>query len=285
MTTAATRTVVLLGHPVDHSLSPRIHSAAFAAAGIDAVYVTADVAPGQVPAAVDGLRALRLLGANVTIPHKQRVAEVLAEAQDRGSRLTADAALAGAVNTLYWDDDTLVGANTDISGLVRILRDDIGVGGGDTIEIFGSGGSARAAAVAAGQLGLRVRVTARRTDAAATVATLAARAGSAVPESPAGTPGAAAPATDARPRVVVNATPLGMHGEPLPPPYLALATDQTALDLVYAPSTTPFVTAARQRGARAIDGRTLLVAQAADSFTCWTGRTAPTEVMTAAVSG
>jgi shikimate dehydrogenase len=264
VTTARTRTVVLLGHPVDHSRSPQIHTAAFAATDVDAVYVTADVPPDQLPAAVAGIRALGLLGANVTIPHKQALPVLV-------DRLTAEAELVGAVNTLFWDDGALVGDNTDATGLVGVLRDDVGLAAGDVVEIFGAGGVARAAAVAAGRLGARMKVTARRPDAAAEVAALAARAGA---QAAGGEPA----------RVIVNATPLGMHGEPLPDVYLELDPGQTALDLVYGADTTPFVAAARARGVPAFDGLGLLVAQAAGSFTRWTQRAAPVAAMRAAVS-
>lgn len=277
MTTARTRTVVLLGHPVAHSLSPRLHTAAFAAAGVDAVYVTADVAPDAVADAVAGVAALGLLGANVTIPHKQQVARILDRWSREGrARLSDGARLAGAVNTLYRVDGQVAGDNTDITGLGRILTGDIGVQAGETLEIFGAGGVARATAVAAGRLGLRVLVTARRPPAAADVAALAVEAGGAVPD---GTARVDAPV----PRVVVNCTPLGMHGEALPDRYLHLRAGQVALDLVYAPTDTPFVAAARRRGAVAVDGRRLLLAQAADSFRHWTGRPAPVAAMEAAL--
>lgn len=271
MTTARTRTVVLLGHPVTHSRSPQIHTAAFTAAGIDAVYVTADVASEHLGSAVAGIRSLGFLGANVTVPHKQAVAELL-------DALTPEADFAGAVNTIFWSDDTLTGDNTDISGLIRVLRDDIGVSADTRVEIFGAGGVARAAAVACGRLGLRVVVTARRAEAAAVVASLAARAGAQV-----GQMSKSQPSGGARADVVVNATPLGMHGEPLPDAYMRLEADQVALDLVYADQDTPFVDAARKHGARAWDGLGLLVAQAADAFERWTQVPAPVEAMAASV--
>lgn len=280
MTTAATRTVVLLGHPVAHSRSPQIHTAAFAAAGIDAVYVTADVPPARLPEAVAAVRALGWLGANVTVPHKQAAAGLV-------DALTPEAELVGAVNTIFWSDDRggarLMGDNTDASGLVRVLEEDVRLRPGDTVEIFGAGGVARAAAVAAGRVGARVRVSARRPEAAASVAALAASAGAQV-RPPVDEDVGVQPGT-VRPRVVVNATPLGMHGEALPDDYMRLEPDQVALDLVYADEPTPFVRAARSRSARAFDGLGLLVAQAAGAFERWTGRAAPYEEMARAARG
>lgn len=261
MTTARTRLLVLLGHPVAHSLSPQIHSAALAASDIDAVYVATDVHPDDLADAVTGLRTLGFLGANLTVPHKVP-ALALADA------VTAEAEGIGAANTLYWDDGRLTADNTDARGLEWSLRTEVGVEPGDQVLIFGAGGAARAAAVAFGRLGAAVRVRARRPVAAAEIDDLARRHG----------------ATDGdarqRPGIVVNATPLGLAGERLPDDLMTLDPAQVALDLIYRP--TPFLQAAAERGATAVDGLGMLVGQAAASFERWTGADAPLEAMQAA---
>lgn len=262
-TSASTRLLCVLGHPVGHSLSPALHSAAIAAAGLDAVYLAFDVAPGALDQAVDGLVALAFLGANVTIPHK-------AAALARADVATEEAAFIGAANTLYWDDQGRLAAdNTDAAGLIGVLRDDCAVQAGDPVCLFGSGGAARAAAVALGRLGAAVTVRARRADAAAAIADLARRAGGSAP-------GAGAP------RVVINATPLGRHGERLPEDLMALGAHQVALDLNYGP-TSPFLAEAAARGAVAVDGLGMLVGQAEAAFARWTGSPPPAGVMRAAV--
>lgn len=266
--TASTRLVCLLGHPVAHSLSPQIHNAAFVAAGVDAVYVAFDVDPTEVAEAVAGLRALGALGANVTVPHKRAVWEQV-------ERRTPEAELIGAANALFWGetlprDDDLVADNTDARGLQTVLETDVHLEASDAVLLFGAGGAARAAAVALGRIGARVRVEARRTEAARVVTDLAVRAG-------------ASRALDGEPpRCVINATPLGLHGEPLPDYLMALGPGQVALDLVYGPSDTPFLAAARACGALAFDGLGMLVAQAGLAFTRWTGLQPPIEVMRAA---
>ena len=161
--------------------------------------------------------------------------------------------------------------NTDAVALRTVLRDDAGVIAGDQAVIVGAGGAARAAAVALGRLGAAVSVHARRPGASADVVALALRAGA--PEATAYRGGVAAP-----PKVVINATPLGWHGEALPDPWLHLVPGQVALDLTYGRDT-PFLHAARRRGAAAIDGLAMLVGQAALAFERWTGVTAPTQVM------
>src|SRR5919201_1505965 len=106
MITATTRLVALLGQPVDHSLSPRMQNAAFAARALDWAYVACDVEADALPTAMAGLRAFGFAGANVTIPHKGAVAELCDELDDLSRRR-------GSVNTLVFRDDRIVGANTD----------------------------------------------------------------------------------------------------------------------------------------------------------------------------
>jgi shikimate dehydrogenase len=261
-TTAKSRLVCLLGHPVAHSVSPQIHSAAFAATGFDGVYVACDVPPDELETALSGLRALAFLGANVTVPHKRAVWDLVDER-------TREAEHVGAVNTLFWDEHRVVGDNTDALGLGDVFEQDLGLQTGDDVVLVGAGGAARAVAVALGRAGARVEVVARREDAAIEVAALARRFGAAV-----------GPAD--RPRVVINATPLGLHGEALPARFMALGRGQIALDLVYGTALTPFLRAAEDGGARALDGLGMLVAQAARSFERWTGQDAPLPAMRAA---
>jgi shikimate dehydrogenase len=254
--------VWLFGHPVAHSVSPQIHNAGLAEAGVDAVYLAADVAPDNLRRAVEGLRALGAAGANVTVPHKQAVGEHL-------DGITDEAEAVGAVNTLYWDGGRLVGDNTDAAGLGDVLAGELGIGSGDGVAVHGAGGAARAVAVAAGRLAAALSVTARRPDRADEVAALGRSCG-------------ARPLGGQRPRVLVNATPLGLHGEALPTEWMHPETDQVALDLVYGVGDTPFLTAARQAGADGRDGLGMLVAQAGRAFTRWTGLAAPLPAMQAA---
>lgn len=154
-----TRVVALLGRPVAHSRSPALHNAWFAAAGLDWVYVALEVAEAHQDRAVDAVRALGLAGANVTVPLKERVVGSV-------DRLEPDAALTGAVNTLWWEGRRLVGANTDVAGFVASVRE-VGVDPrGRRAVVVGAGGAARAAVVGLLRDGADVRVAARRPDAA-----------------------------------------------------------------------------------------------------------------------
>jgi shikimate dehydrogenase len=262
---ASTRLVCLLGHPVVHSVSPQIHNAAFQAAGVDALYVAFDVQPTDVTAAVAGLRALGLLGANVTVPHKRAVWEQM-------EKRTFEAELIGAANTLFWEDNDLVADNTDARGLQAVLETDVDLQADDLVVLFGAGGAARAAAVALGRIGACIRVEARRAEAAQVITDLAVNSG-------------AGRAKDGeQPRCVINATPLGLHGERLPDHFMGLGPDQVALDLIYGVADTPFLAAAREGGAVALDGLGMLLAQAGLAFTRWTGLQPPMEVMRAAAA-
>jgi shikimate dehydrogenase len=129
-----TRTVGIIGWPVRHSLSPAIHNAAFAALGLDWVYVPLPVAPGEAGGALAALRTLRFAGANVTMPHKTDIADAV-------DSLTDDARRLRAVNTLVIDDDAVAGHNTDTPGFERFLRRDAGFDpAGRTALIYGAGG-------------------------------------------------------------------------------------------------------------------------------------------------
>src|ERR687884_117664 len=153
MITAGTRLVALLGHPVAHSLSPRMQNAAFAARALDWAYVACDVDPDALPAAVAGLRALGFAGANVTIPHKGVVAELCDELDDLSRR-------SGAVNALVFRDGRIVGANTDGPAVAGALA-----ARGARVLVLGRGGAARAVAVALEDAGAAsVRLASRRDD-------------------------------------------------------------------------------------------------------------------------
>lgn len=272
---ARTRLVGLLGWPSGHSLSPVIHNRAFHELGIDAVYLAFPASPDALVEAVSGLAALGAIGANVTIPHKQAVVDLC-------DRLTDEARLVGAVNTLTWTSDGLLeGHNTDAEGAAAVLADVLGDQPPQAV-MLGTGGAARAVAVALGRVGAEIVVVGRDVTMAERVGEVGRAAGAA---------GATVVAVSAREElrrrvdaadVVINATPLGMDGEPLPAPFHSLHRGQVAFDLVYNPPRTPFLAAAEDVGAVAIGGLGMLVAQAAAAFERWTGERAPREAMASA---
>jgi len=264
-----TRVVGVIGDPVAHSLSPVLHNAAFAALGLDWVYVAFPVPRGRGADAVAAVPALGLAGFNVTMPHKEDVAGACDE-------LTPDAARLRSVNTVVArPDGRTLGDSTDGPGFLDALADEAIAVAGRPVLVLGAGGAARAVALALGRADARVTVAARRPDAAEAAAALA-------PGGRVVALGAADPSAFA---VIVNATPLGMSGgDPLPVDPEALHPGQSVIDLVYHPADTPLLTAARAQGAVAVNGLGMLLHQAARSFTLWTGERAPLDAMRAAVT-
>ncbi len=264
-----TRTVGVIGWPVAHSLSPTIHNAAFIAMDMDWVYVPMPVPPGGLPAALAGLPALGFAGANVTMPHKT-------EAADLSDTRSEDAERLAAVNTLVVGPDGLAGHNTDAPGFDRFLRRDAGFDPeGRSALIFGAGGAARACALALARGGL-ARLTVALRDAVRVRGLERSIEGLGTDVSVTGFDEAGSAAVD----LVVNATPLGAHGEELPLP--PLHADLLVVDLLYRPSSTPMQTAARAAGVPAFGGLGLLLHQAALSFELWTRQPPPLAVMSAA---
>ncbi len=265
----ATRTVGVIGWPVEHSLSPAIHNAAFAALGLDWVYVPLPVEPGKLPEALRGLPGLGFAGANVTMPHKTESAALAGTLSDDAKRLRS-------VNTFVIGPSGLVGHNTDTPGFERFLRKDAGFDpAGKTALIFGAGGAARACALALARGGLaKLTIAVREPSRAADTRAMLYGEGVEVEALPFGA------ATGVRADFVLNATPLGSGGEDLP--VSTIDRETVVVDLLSWPASTPLLRAAKQAGASAFGGLGLLLHQAALSFELWTGQQPPMDIMSAA---
>jgi shikimate dehydrogenase len=278
--TGSTRLAAVIGDPVRHSLSPVLHNAAFAALGLDWVYVALPVQPGAGAAAVAAMATLGIDGLNVTMPHKGAAAAAVDHRSPVAERLAS-------VNTVTRSTRGLQGDSTDGEGFVRSLRTDEGFDpSGRRCLVVGAGGAARAVVLALADAGAaEVVVAARRPEAAAQAAELAGRRGRVgVVEDADGCD------------LVVNATPIGMGevvvdladaagsgaADDLPVPARCLGPGQVVADLVYQPIRTPLVEVARARGAVAVNGLGMLIHQAALSFRLWTGEDPPLEVLSAA---
>ncbi|HMK93168.1 MAG TPA: shikimate dehydrogenase [Thermoleophilia bacterium] len=273
----STRLTGIIGWPVEHSLSPAMHNAAFAASGLDMAYVALPVAPGALAAAVGGLAALGFVGVNVTIPHKTDVVAFLDELAD-------DAARIRAVNTIVVRDGRLLGHNTDVGGFERALREIVpeGIEGGEAL-LLGAGGAARAVALGLLRQGVQRLVVADRTPARAHEL-LALAGGEEGVEGRVVALDALTPADVAGADVLVNATSLGMSAELKVPGVLVdnIRRDHIVFDVVYGKRPTKPLARARAVGARAVDGLGMLAWQAALAFELWTGRPAPLDVMRSA---
>ncbi len=275
------RWACLLGQPVAHSLSPALHNAGFAAAGLDAHYEAREVSPTDLPSAVALLRAPDCLGANVTAPHKQAMFSLVDELSDEARAL-------GAVNTVINQGGRLIGANTDAAGLARWMRlADIDPAG-QLCVVLGAGGAARSVVWALFDLRASGVTVLNRTSSHAQrlVEELQPHLQRNEPQfdlywdelTEAALP-AALPC-----QIMVNATSLGHHGaapEVHPSWYSPLSV---AIELAYNPPETGFMVAARAAGARAENGLGMLLHQAALAFERWTGQAPPMGAYEAALT-
>lgn len=265
----------LIGDPVAHSLSPIMHTAAFAVLNLDATYESWLTPAANLPDRIASLRASDVLGANVTVPHKQAAMALCDEVSPVATRI-------GAVNTLVPRDDRLHGDNTDAYGFTSALRALTNPSEISTSLILGAGGAARAVAVALGMEGVNSIRIANRTG------TRADAIASSLNDS--GPPHIETVPWDDLPKVigdvelVVNATSIGWHGDDLP--IAAELLDQLpsgacVFDLTY--RDTALIRAARIRRIAVADGLGMLIHQGARSLELWTGRSPPIHVMREAV--
>ena len=241
-----------------------MHRAAYAALGIDAVYLAFDVPPDRLRDAVRGAHALGARQLSVSLPHKEAVIPLLDDVDETARRI-------GAVNTIVRDGDRFVGHNTDWLGAVQALERERGLAGARAV-VLGAGGAARGVVFGLLQRGAHVTVLNRTPARAATLARELGAHGS-------GDLGAIG---KARFDVLVNTTSAGLRSDESPVPAAAIPADALVMDAVYEPERTRLLRDAEARGARTIGGKWMLVLQAAEQLRLWTGREAPVDVMAAA---
>jgi shikimate dehydrogenase len=247
--------LVLLGHPVSHSLSPTFQNAALRRAALPLRYEALDVSPDALPTVLGTLVTTNAVG-NVTIPHKEAVAA-------RCGRLTPLAERVGAVNTFWVENGALVGDNTDVGGFLHLLEATASdLDRTRPVALLGAGGAAAGVLAALEQagftdVGVHARTSARATSLCTRFPIASAHASLEDLLSSAG--------------LVVNATPLGLDGVAVPVDAARLATDAVVLDLIVRLDETPLVRESRARGLRAAGGLEMLLAQGALSFERWFG--------------
>ncbi len=248
----------LVGSPISHSVSPAMHNAAFAATRQDAVYLPFPAADAE--DFVTFGRAFGIRGASVTIPFKVSLFEQVDEVYAVARRI-------GAINTIRAIEKRWVGGNTDAAGFLGPLRDRVELNGA-RVAVMGSGGSARAVAVALSSSNSQVTIYGRNASKAQDVAMTASAAWGTMPP-PAGS-------WD----VLVNCTPVGMYPKVDETPIDAsLLTGRHVYDLIYNPTSTRLMRDAAKKGCQTIGGLEMLVAQAHEQFEWWTGTRPPSGVM------
>nr|WP_092067613.1 shikimate dehydrogenase [Dendrosporobacter quercicolus]NSL46681.1 shikimate dehydrogenase [Dendrosporobacter quercicolus DSM 1736]SDL60102.1 shikimate dehydrogenase [Dendrosporobacter quercicolus] len=277
MITGKTTCIGILGWPVGHSLSPVMQNSAFAAAGLDCVYVPLPVRPAALPQAVAGLKALGYRGANVTIPHKISIMPLLDE-------LDTSAKMVGAVNTIVIQDNKSRGYNTDAAGFVQpLLKKGVALHSKKAV-ILGAGGAARAVIWGLMQQGIgEISIGVRNiSKAQAIVEAFSDNSKIAVHQWPSTEFNAKLSTCD----VLINSTPLGMSPniEQEPPlNWAILPANIVVYDLIYTPLETSFLQQAGRLGHMTLNGAGMLVEQGAAAFTLWSGIPAPTATMYAAL--
>ena len=273
---AQTQFCGVIGNPVEHSLSPAIHNAAFQKLGLNFVYLAFRVE--AIGDAIKGLRALgNFRGASVTIPHKVTAVPFLDSVEPTARHI-------GAINTIVAAEGTLTGYNTDASGALRALREGGVEWKGRQVVMLGSGGAARAIAFGLGtETGIE-RLTILgidRQERGALARDLQSKTGMAVQESSLDEGSLQKVLPEAH--VLIHCTPMGMspNVNEAAVPLALLHAGLTVMDIVYNPRDTQLLKDAKAAGCRVIPGLEMFLHQAAAQFELWTNQAAPTNVMRA----
>ncbi|MBP2654759.1 MAG: ydiB [Firmicutes bacterium] len=267
-----TKLVGLVGWPVEHTLSPLIQNTAFAAAGLDYVYVPLAVRPEDLPQAFSGLRSLGFEGVNVTVPHKVAVMSLI-DAVDRSAELV------GAVNTVVFTDKGTTGYNTDMAGFSASLEAQGVLVNERRALVIGAGGAARAVVCGLLEGGVQTVVVGARS--VAKVEKFAASFDSGRVRGYAWDSASFTEAVGAS-DIVVNCTPIGMYphmDQSVALDWEVLPSNAVVCDLIYNPPFTKLLTKAKETGRKVVGGAGMLVEQGALAFELWTGEQAPRQAM------
>ena len=269
MVQGTTQIYGVIGDPISHSLSPSLHNPAFAALGIDAVYVTFRVSPSSLEDALRGLLALNVQGINVTVPHKSEVFQYIDEVTDTARKI-------GAVNTLRNDSGHWIGENTDATGFIRSLEP-LGLSlPGSSVGMLGAGGAAKGVAVGLLEAGVsRLFISNRSYDRATVLAELL--------KASFGQQSVSAVSLEELEKkelnLLVNTTTVGSEGHSSPAKLNRFDKLGAVTDIIYRPSRTPLLLEAEKLGLPNLNGGGMLLYQGISAFSFWTRRTAPEIIM------
>lgn len=274
MITGMTKIVGIFGYPIEHTLSPFMHNAAFEALGLDYCYIPFSVHPDNLRSAAAAIKVLNIVGVNITIPHKEAIIPYL-------DGLDREAELIGAVNTILNKDGKLIGYNTDGRGFIKSLKEEGGVNPkGESVMIIGAGGAARAIAFSLAiervdKIFINDIISEKAKELSCAVSTKTSTESIHIKDLKEGIDEV---------DILINATPLGMKKEdPLPIATELLSKGLFVYDIVYNPPETPLIKEAKKRGAKTLGGLGMLLYQGALSFNIWTGQEPPVDVMRKAI--
>jgi shikimate dehydrogenase len=257
----------VIGDPIEHSLSPWMHNAGYEALGIDAEYQRFHVEPSHLAEAVEGLCALGFSGWNVTLPHKEKIISLL-------DTLTPEARRAGAVNTVKIHEGQRIGHNTDGDGFIRSVEGNLNGFKGKKAVLLGAGGASKGIALALAAQGMQVHILNRTPEKATVLVELIKQWGGTA------TSGEFAPGDWIEDvDLLVQATSVGLHGEPFPFSVQGISDRALVVDIIFNPRDTVFLQDAKKQGCRTLDGLGMLLYKGAYAWEFWLGGQAPVEVM------
>lgn len=271
--TGTTRICALIGDPVEHTMSPAMHNAAFSYLGIDYLYIPFKVAREYLPAAIEGMKALNFAGFNVTIPHKVAVMSLLDEVDTSAQRI-------GAVNTVIIQNGRTKGYNTDGRGFLQALQLENIEPANKRVVLLGAGGAARSIAFTLAEVNASLAILNRTKEKADALAADIERAtGNSLHSG--GLTGDVLKKTLSDAEILINTTSIGMSGSMgnSPVPSDLLNSGLVVCDVVYNPLETELLRQSKSVGCRTINGVGMLVHQGALAFNLWTGQAAPVDVM------
>jgi shikimate dehydrogenase len=264
-----TKTFAVIGDPIDHSLSPSIHNAAFKALGLDCTYIAYRIPHGELKAGIESLLQIKIAGFNVTVPHKVEMMNFLNES-------SRECKIIGATNTVSNNEGKLTGYNTDMDGFLEpIKKRNLAICGQDVL-LIGAGGAARAIVAGfAKEKAHKVTIANRTAPRAQELAKFASDLGLQVNiisfEDAAQNAG--------QYRFIVNATTIGLRGEPSPISTKMIGSQNVVYDIVYMPMNTDLISKSKKNSATIIYGYEMLLGQAALAFEIWHNIKAPYDAM------
>ena len=270
-----TKTFAVIGDPIDHSLSPNIHNAAFRELNLDCTYIAFRIPKGELEEGIEGLKKINVSGFNVTIPHKVDVMKFL-------DKVDEECSLIGASNTVTNEGGTLKGYNTDMDGFLDpIKRRNIPIND-KKVLLLGAGGAARAIVAGfAKEKAKKITIANRTKEKANNLSQFAHKIGLSSEAITLDQVGSSASDYD----FIINATAVGLKNEPSPICVDTVTSSNVVYDIVYRPINTDLISKAKQRGAIIIYGYEMLLGQALRAFEIWHKVKAPYEAMKKAVLG
>lgn len=269
------KTYAVIGDPIDHTLSPNIHNAAFKKLEIDATYIAYKIAKGELSEGIESLKKIKISGFNVTIPHKVEVTRYL-------DKMDENCSIIGASNTVSYENGELKGYNTDMEGFLEpIKKRDLKIENSNVL-LLGAGGAARAVVAALGKEKCdQITIANRTLENTKKLGKFSKKIGIKVQEILLDDVNELKSNFD----FIINATAIGLKNEPSPISKKLLNSDVVVYDIVYRPMNTDLIKVAKESGATIIYGYEMLLGQAIRSFEIWHEIKAPYDVMKKALLG